>query len=75
MDVQPLDGPDDAVYKAISQAVKVDNTLQEFSVKSITENTEAQGEVSASQLSALSSLDRKGPMTLGELSAVPTWGP
>ncbi len=39
------DGPVDAVYKAISRAVNVDNTLQEFSVKSITENTEAQGEV------------------------------
>lgn len=32
--------------------------------------TQALGEVSASQLSALSTLDRRGPMTLGDLSAV-----
>ena len=35
----------DAVYKAITAAVKVQNDLKEFSVKSITETTEAQGEV------------------------------
>ncbi len=39
------DGPVDAVYKAITVAVGLHNNLQEFSVKSITENTEAQGEV------------------------------
>lgn len=31
---------------------------------------QAEGEVSASQLSALSSVDRRGPLALGELSAV-----
>ena len=39
------DGPVDAVYKAISKVVALPNHLQEFSVKSITENTEAMGEV------------------------------
>ncbi len=39
------DGPVDAVYKAITAAVGIENHLEEFSVKSITENTEAQGEV------------------------------
>ena len=39
------DGPVDAVYKAISKVVTLPNQLEEFSVKSITENTEAMGEV------------------------------
>ncbi|MBI2885650.1 MAG: 2-isopropylmalate synthase [Chloroflexi bacterium] len=39
------DGPVDAVYKAISKVVSLPNQLQEFSVKSITESTEAMGEV------------------------------
>jgi 2-isopropylmalate synthase len=38
-------GPVDAVYKAISGIVNEPNQLEEFSVKSITENTEAMGEV------------------------------
>jgi 2-isopropylmalate synthase len=39
------DGPVDAVYKAINRIVKVDNTLTEFTVKSITEGIDAQGDV------------------------------
>ena len=39
------DGPVDAVYKAISKVVSLPNHLQEFSVKSITDTTEAMGEV------------------------------
>ncbi|MBI4498343.1 MAG: 2-isopropylmalate synthase, partial [Chloroflexi bacterium] len=39
------DGPVDAVYKAISRIVAVPNQLAEFSVKSITESTEAMGDV------------------------------
>ncbi|MSQ15333.1 MAG: 2-isopropylmalate synthase [Dehalococcoidia bacterium] len=39
------DGPVDAVYKAISQLLSIPNVLEEFSVKSITESTEALGEV------------------------------
>ena len=39
------DGPVDAVYKAIRLLVQIPNELEEFSVKSITESTEALGEV------------------------------
>lgn len=39
------DGPVDAVYKAISRIVNVPNELVEFSVQSITESTEAMGDV------------------------------
>ncbi len=39
------DGPVDAVYKAINRLVGVGNTLTEFSVKSVTEGIDAQGEV------------------------------
>ncbi len=39
------DGPVDAVYKALSRVVDIPNQLEEYSVKSITESTEAQGEV------------------------------
>src|SRR3712207_6430342 len=39
------DGPVDAVYKAINRIVQVENTLTEFSVKSITEGIDAQGDV------------------------------
>jgi len=39
------DGPVDAVYKAINRIVQVPNTLTEFSVKSITEGIDAQGDV------------------------------
>jgi 2-isopropylmalate synthase len=39
------DGPVDAVYKAINRIVNVANTLTEFTVKSITEGIDAQGDV------------------------------
>src|SRR5205823_7887245 len=39
------DGPVDAVYRAINRIVNVDNKLTEFSVKSITEGIDAQGDV------------------------------
>jgi 2-isopropylmalate synthase len=38
-------GPVDAVYKAINRIVQVDNILTEFSVKSVTQGIDAQGEV------------------------------
>jgi len=38
-------GPVDAVYKAINRIVGVENTLTEFSVKSVTEGIDAIGEV------------------------------
>ena len=38
-------GPVDALYKAINRIVKVPNTLNEFSVKAITEGMDAAGEV------------------------------
>ncbi|HEY8489461.1 MAG TPA: alpha-isopropylmalate synthase regulatory domain-containing protein, partial [Dehalococcoidia bacterium] len=38
-------GPVDAVYKAINRIVGVPNQLTEFSVKSVTEGIDAQGEV------------------------------
>lgn len=38
-------GPVDAIYKAINRIVQVDNTLSEFTVKSITEGIDAIGEV------------------------------
>ena len=38
-------GPVDAVYKAINRIVGVSNKLTEFSVKSVTEGIDAQGEV------------------------------
>jgi len=38
-------GPVDAVYRAINRIIQVPNTLTEFSVKSITEGIDAQGEV------------------------------
>ena len=38
-------GPVDAIYKAISGVVNEPNQLEEFSVKSINESTEAIGEV------------------------------
>jgi 2-isopropylmalate synthase len=39
------DGPVDAVYKAINRIVGVGNRLTEFSVKSVSEGIDAQGEV------------------------------
>lgn len=39
------DGPVDAVYKAINRIVGIHNTLTEFSVRSVTEGIDAQGEV------------------------------
>jgi 2-isopropylmalate synthase len=39
------DGPVDAVYKAINRIIKVENTLTEFTVKSITEGIDAHGDV------------------------------
>ena len=39
-------GPVDAVYRAINRIVQVPNVLTEFSVKSVTEGIDAQGEVS-----------------------------
>ncbi len=39
------DGPVDAIYKAINRIVGAGNTLTEFSVKSVTEGIDAQGEV------------------------------
>jgi 2-isopropylmalate synthase len=39
------DGPVDAVYKAINRIVGVANTLTEFTVKSVTEGIDAQGDV------------------------------
>jgi len=39
-------GPVDAVYQAINRVMKVSNELTEFSVKSVTEGIDAQGEVS-----------------------------
>lgn len=39
------DGPVDAVYKAINRIVGVENQLTEFTVKSITEGIDAQGDV------------------------------
>lgn len=39
------DGPVDAVYRAINRIVGVANQLTEFSVKSVTEGIDAQGEV------------------------------
>lgn len=38
-------GPVDAVYRAINRIVQVPNTLTEFSVKSVTEGIDSQGEV------------------------------
>ena len=38
-------GPVDAIYKAINRIVRVENKLTEFSVKSVTEGIDAQGEV------------------------------
>jgi 2-isopropylmalate synthase len=38
-------GPIDAVYQAINRIVKVQNTLTEFTVKSVTEGIDAIGEV------------------------------
>ena len=38
-------GPVDALYKAINRVVKVPNTLNEFSIKAITEGMDAAGEV------------------------------
>jgi 2-isopropylmalate synthase len=38
-------GPVDAIYQAINRVVKVQNELTEFSVKSVTEGIDAQGEV------------------------------
>ena len=38
-------GPVDAVYRAINRIIQVPNTLTEFSVKSVTEGIDAQGEV------------------------------
>jgi 2-isopropylmalate synthase len=39
------DGPVDAVYKAINRIVQAENTLTEYTVKSITEGIDAQGDV------------------------------
>ena len=39
-------GPVDAIYRAINRIVEVSNVLTEFSVKSVTEGIDAQGEVS-----------------------------
>jgi 2-isopropylmalate synthase len=38
-------GPVDAVYRAINRIIDVPNELTEFSVKSVTEGIDAQGEV------------------------------
>ena len=38
-------GPVDAVYKAINRVTNAENELTEFSVKSVTEGIDAQGEV------------------------------
>jgi 2-isopropylmalate synthase len=38
-------GPVDAVYRAINRIVQVENVLTEFTVKSVTEGIDAQGEV------------------------------
>ena len=38
-------GPVDAIYKAINRIVQVPNSLTEFSVNSVTEGIDAQGEV------------------------------
>jgi 2-isopropylmalate synthase len=38
-------GPVDAVYRAINRIIQVDNVLTEFSVKSVTQGIDAQGEV------------------------------
>jgi len=38
-------GPVDAVYRAINRIIKIPNELTEFSVKSVTEGIDAQGEV------------------------------
>lgn len=38
-------GPVDAIYRAINRVIGVDNELIEFSVKSVTEGIDAQGEV------------------------------
>jgi 2-isopropylmalate synthase len=38
-------GPVDAIYKAINRIIQVPNQLTEFSVKSVTEGIDAQGEV------------------------------
>lgn len=38
-------GPIDAVYNAITKVVDLPNQLEEFTVKSITDSTEALGEV------------------------------
>lgn len=39
------DGPVDAVYRAINRIIGVENTLTEYTVKSVTEGIDAQGEV------------------------------
>src|SRR5207237_2012975 len=39
------DGPVDAVFKAIQRIVKVEAELLDYQVKSVTEGTDAQGEV------------------------------
>ena len=39
------DGPVDAIYRAINRVTGVTNQLAEFSVKSVTEGIDAQGEV------------------------------
>ena len=41
------DGPVDAVFKAIDRIVKIDAELTDYQVKSVTEGTDAQGEVTA----------------------------
>src|SRR5439155_8328606 len=38
-------GPVDAVYRAINRIIDIPNALSEFSVKSVTEGIDAQGEV------------------------------
>ncbi|MSQ30903.1 MAG: 2-isopropylmalate synthase, partial [Dehalococcoidia bacterium] len=38
-------GPVDAIYQAINRVTGMENTLTEFSVKSVTEGIDAQGEV------------------------------
>ncbi|MEI6204762.1 MAG: 2-isopropylmalate synthase, partial [Enhydrobacter sp.] len=45
MDAAIGTGPVDAIYKAINRVTGEDNTLTEFSVKSVTEGIDAQGEV------------------------------
>ena len=45
MDAAIGTGPVDAIYKAINRVTAADNTLTEFSVKSVTEGIDAQGEV------------------------------